>query len=453
VIQHLKARADLENGAIVVLFALVLVVLFAFVAMAIDLSRLFHQRQLVQNAVDFGALAGAQNLPATGAAQGAAASTGAIKVTMDNASSLTASAITTSFKCLISDNNNAPALASDVPYVCGPATGTWAANEWTKKGNHWTHPCNPAAGDKCNTIIVSALDTVKYFFAPVIGVSQGTTGSVAGASCRGSCGAAPNPMDVALILDRSGSMSDTDVTNARNAALTLLTIYTPPSQQIALLALPYKNVANPCYAASKQIYPDTSNVWVQVGLNSDYQTATGALNPASALVQGLNCMKSVRATAGGITVTPTGGSGHTDLGDPITAATNMLQTTGRPGVPKAIILLTDGAANQPWTMNPCGYAIAAAAPAKAAGIDVFTIAFGAGTDRCTDKSGPWVNVYATTQLAATATTSVDNQPGGCAATENTDGDHYFCLPKSADLTAAFRQVAAASLGFSRLIDV
>jgi hypothetical protein len=245
-------------------------------------------------------------------------------------------------------------------------------------------------------------------------------------------------------------MSATDLQNAKNAALALLTIYTPPSQEIALLALPYKDSANPCAANSKQIYPDTSSVWVNVGLSSDYQTVTGTTNPASALVQGINCLKS----ATGITVTPPGGSGHTDLGDPITAATNLLNTTGRPGVPKAIILLTDGAANQPAAMNPCWYAVQSAAPAKAAGIDVFTIAFGAGTDKCTgDKSGPWVNVFATSQLAATATDSIDNAPGGCAATENTDGDHYFCLPKSADLTAAFRQVAAASLGFSRLIDI
>ncbi len=452
-IQRLKARADQENGAIVVLFALVLVVLFAFVAMAIDLSRLFHQRQLVQNAVDFGALAGAQTLPATGAAQGAAASAEAIKVTLANAPNLTASVITTSFKCLIGDNNNAPALVTDVPYVCGPATGTWAANEWTKKGNHWTHPCNPAAGDKCNTIIVSANDTVKYFFAPVIGVSQGTTGNVTGASCRGACGAAPNPMDVALILDRSGSMSDASLANAKNAASTLFTIYTPPSQQLALLALPHKDLAKPCYAASVQNYPDPSNIWVESGLSSDYQTVTGAVNPSSALVQQLNCLKSVRATAGGINVVPSGGSGHSNLGDPITAAKNLLLTTGRPGVPKALIYLTDGAANQPWKLNPCLYAVQAAAAAKAAGIDVFTIAFGAGTDRCTDSSGPWVNVYATTQMAATATSSIDHQPGGCSPTENTDGDHYFCLPKTSDLTSAFRQVAAASLGFSRLIDV
>ena len=59
----LRKRVDGEEGVVVVIFALVLVVLFAAVAFAVDLSRLYHQRQVLQNAVDFGALAGAQELP------------------------------------------------------------------------------------------------------------------------------------------------------------------------------------------------------------------------------------------------------------------------------------------------------------------------------------------------------------------------------------------------------
>ena len=57
-----------------VLSALVIIVLFAAVAFVVDLSRLWHERQVLQNAVDFGALAGAQELPASDAATGAVAS-------------------------------------------------------------------------------------------------------------------------------------------------------------------------------------------------------------------------------------------------------------------------------------------------------------------------------------------------------------------------------------------
>ena len=52
-----------ERGAIAVLFALTVVILFAAVALVIDISRLYHERQVLQNAVDFGALAGAEDLP------------------------------------------------------------------------------------------------------------------------------------------------------------------------------------------------------------------------------------------------------------------------------------------------------------------------------------------------------------------------------------------------------
>jgi len=47
-----------ERGAIAVLAALTIVILFAAVAFVIDISRLYHERQVLQNAVDFGALAG-----------------------------------------------------------------------------------------------------------------------------------------------------------------------------------------------------------------------------------------------------------------------------------------------------------------------------------------------------------------------------------------------------------
>ncbi len=63
-------RIHEERGAVAVLFALTIVVLFAAVAFTIDISRLYHERQVLQNAVDFGALAGSQNLPVQGSSAG-----------------------------------------------------------------------------------------------------------------------------------------------------------------------------------------------------------------------------------------------------------------------------------------------------------------------------------------------------------------------------------------------
>ncbi len=71
--------------------------------------------------------------------------------------------------------------------------------------------CDPNAGDSCNTIVVRASNIVPYYFAPVIGINQGSTGVVQGAACTGTCGNPAAPLDVVLVLDRTTSMSATDL--------------------------------------------------------------------------------------------------------------------------------------------------------------------------------------------------------------------------------------------------
>ena len=80
---------------------------------------------------------------------------------------------------------------------------------WMPKGaTRLVHDCNPFAGDKCNTIRLSTSSTIPYYFAPVIGINTGSTGAVNAASCKGACGAASSPLDVVIVLDRTGSMTD-----------------------------------------------------------------------------------------------------------------------------------------------------------------------------------------------------------------------------------------------------
>ena len=54
----------------------------------------------------------------------------------------------------------------------------------------------------------------------------------------------------------------------------------------------------------------------------------------------------------------------------------MLAAQGRPTVPDVIIFMTDGQANQPSSMQPCGYFNNKATTAKNAGQTIFTIAYG-----------------------------------------------------------------------------
>jgi hypothetical protein len=453
-----------EHGAIAVLAALTIVILFAAVAFVIDISRLYHERQVLQNAVDFGSLAGAQDLPVQGSSQANVASAIARTVAIANAPQVATAGLTIVYQCIVGDRNaDGIPDPEDIPFVCGP-TGTWSSG-WVAKGSRMIHDCDPFAGDKCNTIRLTTSNTIPYYFAPVIGINTGNTGVVAAASCKGACGAASSPVDVVMVLDRTGSMTQGDIDNVKNAALAVLDFYDPTQQWVGMVSLPYGQPANKCIAygdrrttpPTYQAYPNsTASTWQAAGLSSDFKSlATGLLNPSSVLVQQINCLARaqdfVYATSQG--GAPSGN--HTNLGDPLDAARAMLAAQGRPTVPDVIIFMTDGQANQPSSMQPCGYFNTKATTAKNAGQTIFTIAYGldsppvncAGSDAAAFRNRP-----ATFNLASAATSSIDEWPGTCNPLENKDGDHYFCTPATADLEPVFRQVAAAAIETAHLID-
>jgi len=446
-----------ERGAVAVLFALTLIVIFAAVAFVIDISRLYHARQVLQNAVDLGALAGAAELPASDATTGTAAETIARRVAIANAPQLAGPAtLTISFRCIVGDRdqNNVPDVG-EVPFICGPSAGTWPAGTWTFKGSRASHVCDPFAGDKCNTIRLQTSETVDYYFAPVIGINDGNTGSVSASSCKGACGAAATPLDIVMVLDRTGSMTTGDIANLKNAATSILSFYDSNIQWIGLVALPYGRSSNKCVVNDPQNYPNSNYPdWQVVPLSNDFTRADGTVNTASQLYQSINCLQrspSIRVNVDGVNRTS---AGHTNLGDPLDAARDMLRYQGRAEVPDIIIFETDGQANQPYGYQPCNYLNSKGNIAKAAGQTIFSIAFGLDNPpvRCTDTSGSFRGVYATLNIASVATDSIDDFPGGCGSNENKDGDHYFCVPAAADMEPAFRQVAAATIETSHLVD-
>ncbi len=129
----MRERLKDERGAIAVLAALTIVILFAAVAFVIDISRLYHERQVLQNAVDFGSLAGAQDLPVQGSAQANVASAIARTVAIANAPQVATSGLTIIYQCVVGDrNSDGIPDPEDIPFVCGP-TGTWTSG-WTAQG-------------------------------------------------------------------------------------------------------------------------------------------------------------------------------------------------------------------------------------------------------------------------------------------------------------------------------
>ncbi|MBI5284470.1 MAG: VWA domain-containing protein [Chloroflexi bacterium] len=438
------------RGQILVLAALVLVLFIGVGALSVDVGFYLHERQNVQKSVDAGALAGAAFLPddATGAAAAA------MTFTLANDPGLTAADVQVSFRCLVGDRNgDGVPDASDIPAACNPG----ADASWTVRNGQAVSPCVPAAGDKCNVIRVSASNTMRFYLAPVFGNNDGDTGSLNGAACSGACGGPPSaPVDVALIIDRTGSMSSADMTNARNAANSLLRLYDPSLQWVALGLLgPSRtggttcsgaNSPAPVMGASSSQYA-TAN-WTPIGLtgtgapvNEAYVNASGVLNPNSLIVKGIACFNS--------------SSTGTNLSTPVKKAKEYLLANGRSGVRKGIILETDGSPNYSSAGSASDYTCLAAAneaaAAKTAGIEIFTIAFGLGSgDKCPDSSGFWNNKPVGNLLAAQATSSTDN---GCNDAENTDGDNYFCQPKTGDLTSIFQAVAGALAGGARLVSL
>jgi hypothetical protein len=290
-------------------------------------------------------------------------------------------------------------------------------------------------------------------------VTEGSTGARSAAACKGPCGEPPQiPVDLVMILDRTSSMNGVDTSNARNAAETVRKEYDPRLQWMGLGMLHRSRNSGACITTANNdngwgaTAPANLREWVPIGLTgegaffgSDYSSSS------SPMARAIACFNN------------SSGQG-TDLADPVRMATYELQNYGRPNAIKAILLLSDGKPNSSAipavnsSDNYCADAFDAAAAAKAKGIEVYTVGFGLDVQQdhiCQDRSGSWKGRSAPDLLAAMATASINDN--GCPGTENSDGDNYFCLPKTAgastDLSDVFKTAVTQLSGHSRLVNV
>ena len=321
-----------ESGLVLVWTTLFLMVLLGFAALAVDLGHAYYVSQKAQNAVDAAALAGAPYLPGDLAgAQSAAQSLAAANGFTDGSDGVTVTATQGSDPSQLDVT-----IKQDLP--------TWFAR---------------AIGFNMMNISKSATAVAD----------QPTTA----------------PVDLMLINDRTGSMTATDLANVKDASKALLGVLDPTNVNVALGTLGPSSTTNVCTAngtagAVGLASPTASaGTWIAApypnapALN-DYQNADGTLNTSSQIVKTINCLNT--------------SSVGTDLGTPIQQAQAYFAAYGRPGAQRAMILMTDGEANQPTsTTQPCKYAFDAASQAKAANIDLVTIGFGVENARCrTDAS-------------------------------------------------------------------
>jgi Flp pilus assembly protein TadG len=436
-------------------------VLFGCLALALDFGKLVYERHHLTNALDAAALAGAGSLPNDPAGAKAAA----LKYAKDNDPEALP-AVT--FWCIVGSTGSAKTVnASQIPSVCKPASTTGAKCNETI----CAIPCVPAGTVTCNTITVTDDKDVPFNFAPVIGIKTGNTGSIAANACRGSCGAlSPNPMDVAVVADRTSSMSAQNLADMKTGIKsTLLTM--SKDQQFVALGTIHRSSPNP----SCQTNPSTSATdgkWIPVPFSNDYNTpgATPTANGSSALVKAISCL-STSSGNGTYLASPMKAAARYVLGkDPNNLASLLPARSGTPR--KAIILETDGQPNEsnitgstaidtPGDIgttnvyNACRNLMAVAADAKSKNILIITVGFGsANTDSCGN------GLLVRDALAASAseksagvpsTASNDCQTPAKRAAENADGDYFFCAASGTEMGPIFISAINAISSNSRLI--
>jgi len=482
-----------ERGAIAVLTALLAVLVLAMAALAVDIATQTNQRQKLHDTIDAAALAGAYSLPNSGAA--------------------TVDALAFAAK----NDPAAPIPVVDVLCVVGSiwnaGTGTYVvdttqitANCTRSAGTSTTGArCNsticslPCSGtDSCNVIRVVDAKPVPFSFAPVIGINSGSTGSLTSAACKGSCGKIPpNPMDVAVVADRTSSMSPTDITAMITGIKSMFQVMTPSQQYVSLGTIGRSKlgassttcslIGSTLKALSEPSTSDTQGPWIPVPFSNDYLSGTTTINAGSTLVNAVECLKNSSGTGTHLASAMKYAARYllgfdpNNIGSvPLQSGTVALPT--QPGtIRKAIIFETDGAPNESATggsttlSNPgdientnknlaCtdlstldGLA-GVASNAKAAGLLVVTVAFNVDpTTKCNGSSGARLDQT----LAAAASVQSPGVPsavgtndcsdatvGGGRYKENNDGDYFFCAGTGTDMKAiflnAFKQLATGS---------
>ena len=428
-----------ERGVSVVFVAFAMVMMMGFVALGIDISLQSHDRQELWDTLDASSLAGAQFLPDAAAALQAAndyadANWPGLSPQID-------------FWCVVGVNASGTGPeTSHIPALCDPGPGPYTTATYPGLDCNTRTcfiPCNPLSPefDTCNTIRVRAEAAVDYAFARIIGIDQGSTGLLPSASCKGPCGAEISvPGDIALVLDRTGSMQPGDVTALKNASRAFLEGLSPSRHHVALGTIG-RTSGSPGACPTTPSGNPNSGPWVPIGLTDDYDLTDNdppdsppSLNMSSDLVRGIECLST--------------SSTGTNLGDSIFAAGDYLVDNGRPDVPAGVVFMTDGEANEPFGSGNCDHAEQRAQSVKGSGVIVVTIAYRLQNVDC--EGTPATTVLATMASDPESGVPTADDHGGCVSAasvtaENSDGDLFFCAPDPGLLSSVFSQASSAIL--------
>jgi hypothetical protein len=289
-------RLARDDGQILPLLVTgLLVVLLGVAALVVDIGRAYVVKRQLQSTADAAALAAADDLP-------------------DAAKAL---ATATVF---------GPANKNPVPGV----EVTQTARAWCLKSQVYCYgnpPRSAPANGQANGIVVQESAQVPTTFAKVFGID--TINVNAKSTACGMC--TSQPLDIALVVDRTGSMGD-NMSDLQNGVKTFLRALDPRLDYVTLLALPPSiSPSLPCLNDFGTLYGRGGDSYTLTRMSNDYKV-NGVLNPNSDLVKKVDCLIPLGATA---------------YKDALVAAHDELTNhgSGRPNVQKVIVFETDGAAN------------------------------------------------------------------------------------------------------------
>ena len=170
-----------EQGQIIVLFVFVLIIILGAAAVVIDVGVLRNTNQNLWNALDAGALAGAQELPDD----------------PDTAAALAMQYAELNFpgdlppaSSRASDASSGPSAAARARPT-SPLSGIPGPNAaWVCNAKICASVCVPFSpeNDICNAITMESTASVPYNSARPSGSPPGTTNTVVSAACKGACG-------------------------------------------------------------------------------------------------------------------------------------------------------------------------------------------------------------------------------------------------------------------------
>ena len=510
-----------DEGATMVIVAVLSIVLLGAAAMAIDISRFTYQRQLTQNALESGAQAGAFYLPASPNAAIAAARSAARFVDAQSNPTITPYCVVP-YTGVVPNTTNAKTFdTSTVSSYCTP--GVTAAQLSTAYAAVRCNsvicslPCTlisgaAPAGVSCNTLGLAETRAVNYLFGPAMKVFSASFGGSThiAAACRGSgCAAsAPNPMNVVVLTDRTGSLSDTNLTAMIAAIRSMLKVMTPAQQFVALSTLgpslpPAATTGTTCAKVGRTLPASKNNtvgsIWVPIDFTNDYLTGPGVLNTTSTLTKwGLNCMDpalgNVTKSSGTFLAAALKYAARYLLGIDKNNLINLPSTRSTP-ITKAIIFETDGAPQEstefletkppaqstftttstqvlesntfPWNSSAttaCDNFKQVAARAKAQGILIITVGFNVAGKACGSQSIPAV-LAAAASANSSGVPSAASATGACTTTaitvngvsttdvavENSDGDYFYCAAGGSDMAGIFASAFSQLVARSRFI--